>query len=291
MKVETMKINDFYREVLGANLKNPRWSWGAVDPLSNRVYLRVWKDQISQGPNGPEVQVDWIPRVSESNGYNERAEHLQRIRDGAKGIGIVCVPRHLPNSDARQIESFDAKDFLLLGELRDDQTGTFAKIAGSVAVSDVASWSTDNSTVTNDLRGLINGSASDITAKQALIEARVGQGKFRADVLRMWAGACCVSGVGNNFVVRASHIKPWKDSSNQERLDPHNGLPLIATLDALFDAGLITFSNSGTGQISPRLNEKDRTALGIDSIQLRQSPSEKMKEYLEYHRDMRFRRG
>lgn len=284
-----MKINDFYSEVLGANLKNPRWSWGAVDPISNRVYLRVWSNQISQGPDGQEVQVDWIPRVSESNGYNERSEHLRRIRDGAQGIGIVCVPKLVPHSHARQIASFDSNRLLLLGRLRDVENGTFAHIDGNVSVADVASWPTGNSTVTQDLKGLITRPLSDITVKQALIDARVGQGKFRADVLRMWGGACCVSGVGNNFVVRASHIKPWKDSSNQERLDPHNGLPLTATLDALFDAGLITFSDSGAGRISPLLTASDQKALGITSIQMRIPPSELMKVYLAFHRENRYR--
>jgi putative restriction endonuclease len=39
-------------------------------------------------------------------------------------------------------------------------------------------------------------------------------------------------------MLRASHIKPWSDCSNRERLDPLNGLLLVAHIDALFDNGL-----------------------------------------------------
>ena len=48
----TMTISQFYEEVLGANLANSRWSWGAVDPVANRVYLRVWKDELEPNADG-----------------------------------------------------------------------------------------------------------------------------------------------------------------------------------------------------------------------------------------------
>jgi hypothetical protein len=41
-----MKISEFLTAILGANLRNKRWFWGAVDPITNRVFLRVWKDGI-----------------------------------------------------------------------------------------------------------------------------------------------------------------------------------------------------------------------------------------------------
>ena len=65
------------------------------------------------------------------------------------------------------------------------------------------------------------------TVKQTLVDARQGQGKFRRDVLRHWDYECTVTGVAETAVIQASHIKSWKDSSNEERLDPLNGLPLV----------------------------------------------------------------
>jgi putative restriction endonuclease len=38
----------------------------------------------------------------------------------------------------------------------------------------------------------------------------------------------------------AGHIKPWKDSSPTERLDPRNGLAGCPAHDAAFDKGMIT---------------------------------------------------
>ena len=42
------KINDFFRNTLGANLTNPRWSWGAYNPDTNQLFLRVWEDDIDR---------------------------------------------------------------------------------------------------------------------------------------------------------------------------------------------------------------------------------------------------
>jgi len=50
-----MRINRFFQETLGAQPKNPHWSWGAIDPDANRVFLRVWEDQIDN--NGKRVRV------------------------------------------------------------------------------------------------------------------------------------------------------------------------------------------------------------------------------------------
>ena len=48
----------------------------------------------------------------------------------------------------------------------------------------------------------------------------------------------------------ASHIKPWRDSNHQERLDKFNGLLLLANLDKAFDLGFISFDDSGKVPIS-----------------------------------------
>ncbi len=81
----------------------------------------------------------------------------------------------------------------------------------------------------------------DRTTRKCLIDARLGQGQFRVDVEKLWRGACGVTGCRISAVLRASHIKPWSQSNNKERLDPENGILLAAHIDALFDRGLITF--------------------------------------------------
>lgn len=101
------------------------------------------------------------------------------------------------------------------------------------------------------------------TEKVALAKARVGQGRFRADLLNFWRGHCALTDVSNPQLLRASHIKSWKDSSNGERLDVFNGLLLSVHLDALFDRALITFRDTGEMSISKRLSAEECGIFGL----------------------------
>lgn len=61
----------------------------------------------------------------------------------------------------------------------------------------------------------------------------------------------------------ASHALSWARASNEARLDPYNGLLLLATLDRLFGQGPISFADSGTLLRHPRLTAHDRQTLGL----------------------------
>ncbi len=122
------------------------------------------------------------------------------------------------------------------------------------------------------------------TTKKALIDARLGQGKFRQSVLKRWGRRCAVTSSATDKAIRASHIKPWRECTNDERLDPDNGLPLIANLDALFDAGLISFDSSGQMIISPQMNLEEQKLFGIGDNSLTRPPTAKMAAYLAAHR-------
>jgi predicted restriction endonuclease len=91
----------------------------------------------------------------------------------------------------------------------------------------------------------ISHSTRDATERRALVLSRIGQGDFRESLMRLWGGRCAVTGLDLPVLLRASHIKPWRDSDNRERLDPFNGLLLAPAYDAAFDAGLITFTDEG----------------------------------------------
>jgi len=127
------------------------------------------------------------------------------------------------------------------------------------------------------------------TERMAIIKARVGQGVFRDEVLQRWEGCCAVTGVTVGAVLVASHIKPWRDSTNDERVDPCNGLPLVGTLDRLFDAGLITFFDDGRIVVSSYLPESQLTALGVSrDMRLRETRAE-LVPFLAYHRKNQFK--
>jgi predicted restriction endonuclease len=92
-----------------------------------------------------------------------------------------------------------------------------------------------------------------------------------------------VSGCSVREVLRASHIKPWKPSTDRERLDGHNGLLLTADLDALFDRGLISFDDDGEMLVSARLTEFDRKLFQLQR-KLRKAPTKTQCRYLSDHR-------
>ena len=82
------------------------------------------------------------------------------------------------------------------------------------------------------------------TDRQAIVLARRGQGLFKKRVMRI-EHACRITGVNREEHLRASHCKPWRDATNEERLDGENGLLLTPSIDHLFDRGFIAFEDSG----------------------------------------------
>lgn len=127
------------------------------------------------------------------------------------------------------------------------------------------------------------------TMCERLVQARIGQGGFRKDVLASWGGRCAVTGCATTQVLRASHIIPWRNADNDERLDPNNGLPLIANLDCLFDAGLIGFDRTGGMVVSFELASTEHL---LDHMKpcLRETPTAKQAAYLEYHLEHVYKR-
>jgi len=138
-------------------------------------------------------------------------------------------------------------------------------------------------TITEDIKILNERLDLSVTTRKALIDARVGQGRFRDELLSAWDHACAVTGCDVLSAVRASHAVPWRDSTDSERLDPSNGLPLLANLDALFDAGLIAFADSGEMLVSPQLPREHYGALGIPA-RLRRVPTPNQVVFLRRHR-------
>lgn len=126
------------------------------------------------------------------------------------------------------------------------------------------------------------------TEAEAVRLSRIGQGRFRDSLLALWA-RCSVTGCRATRVLRASHIKPWAGSTNEERLDPYNGLLLIPNLDAAFDIGLITFDEDGKIQLSSQLCSEDVASLGILPTMRISTIHKRHLKYLRYHRQERFK--
>jgi predicted restriction endonuclease len=138
-----------------------------------------------------------------------------------------------------------------------------------------------------DVTGYLSLPASE---REAIVMARIGQGRFRSQLLNYWSG-CAVTGCREPKLLRASHIKPWSESSLQERTDLFNGLLLSPTLDTAFDAGFITFDENGRILISDLLSNDDATALGIHPEMKVHDLDDRHKKYLDHHRREVFKDG
>jgi putative restriction endonuclease len=124
------------------------------------------------------------------------------------------------------------------------------------------------------------------TVREAVILARRGQGLFKQRVMEL-EHACRITGVNRLEHLRASHCKPWRDATNEERLDGENGLLLTPNADHLFDRGFVGFEDDGDLLVSPVAHQESLERLGIDP---RRPPNvgrfaEGQRRYLAYHRE------
>lgn len=117
---------------------------------------------------------------------------------------------------------------------------------------------------------------------------RVGQEKFRRNLLEE-ISFCPITGITDRRILTASHIKPWRVSNNNERLDKNNGFIFSPTIDKLFDIGLITFENNKSLLISKALDKSNIISIGIEPKKIYEKlPAENRIQYLEYHRNFIF---
>jgi hypothetical protein len=103
------------------------------------------------------------------------------------------------------------------------------------------------------------------TEAERLVVQRIGQDVFREALMDYWGGRCPLTGITEPALLRASHIRPWAECSDEQRLDVHNGLLLSALWDAAFDRGLISFADDGAVLASPTLGAAARDALGLSA--------------------------
>jgi hypothetical protein len=124
------------------------------------------------------------------------------------------------------------------------------------------------------------------TEREAVIKARIGQGNFRTDVIALW-GSCAVTGCSLSRVLIASHIVPWAScTTDQERIDPFNGLLLTPNLDKLVDRCLIAFNDDGSTLLSKELNAGELSILGVNEKSKLRFVRPAMLPYLQRHRQM-----
>lgn len=122
------------------------------------------------------------------------------------------------------------------------------------------------------------------TERNGLVTTRIGQGAYRKGVLHRWKFKCAVTGFDKNSILIASHIVPWKCSTNEERLDIHNGILLSPNYDALFDRHLISFDDKGKILLSKSLEKSNYSVLGVTGNEIIRDLSSNNISFLERHR-------
>ncbi|WP_051953953.1 HNH endonuclease [Xenophilus azovorans] len=137
--------------------------------------------------------------------------------------------------------------------------------------------------------------AVEATQREALIQARIGQGRFRAEVVELWGKGevCALTGIALPELLIASHIKPWRESSDLERLDPANGLLLATHADKLFDRHLLSFDlqHGDLRTVIAPIALSDAARLGLRpgmplrAAQLPPSAARRLEAYMRDHHD------
>lgn len=123
------------------------------------------------------------------------------------------------------------------------------------------------------------------TERAGLVTSRVGQGAYRKRIIHRWKYQCAVTQFDKLEVLIASHIVPWADATDNERLDVHNGLLLSPTYDALFDKRLISFENNGKIILSKNVEKSAFAKIGVTGLEYIHGLSNYNIPYLERHRD------
>jgi hypothetical protein len=175
-------------------------------------------------------------------------------------------------------------------EYENYQDGLFI-VSWQLTYAPVVMYSSDNieDIISNSVEKLITNEEERETIKEAITKIRIGQSQFRNDILNSDSNTCIFTDINDPKLLIASHIKPWKESSNVERRDLHNGLLLTPTFDKLFDRFLITFDETGTLIWTSNRLTNDiiiKLKLGISTIEENMIDiNENNRLYFDFHRE------
>jgi hypothetical protein len=124
------------------------------------------------------------------------------------------------------------------------------------------------------------------TERSGLVTSRVGQGAYRKRIIHRWEYQCAVTKFNKLEILIASHIVPWSEATDTERLDVHNGILLAPTYDALFDRKLISFDHNGKILLSESIEHSAYEKIGVTGKEEIRNLSQYNIQYLDRHVEM-----
>jgi len=224
---------------------------------SNEGWLVPVEFRVLENPFRPKDNIDSL-RPHLPTKYSP----LQENGDGLQSVYLAAVPEAMAHELIRLIgDRFKHLLNELIGEITPTETSDVAEIEAAI----------------------IGRTDIGATTKSQLVKSRRGQGVFKANV-RLNEKGCRVTGVTDPKHLRASHIKPWSTSTDEEKLNGCNGLMLAPHADHLFDLGFISFADNGDLLTSPQLDESVLKAWGIDPSMNVGGFNAKQAAFLDYHR-------
>lgn len=239
-----------------------------------------------------------LRKAAEDNGFEREITG----EDGWLGFSGTQAPLEIwltLQPDRQPVAAMSRADVLQgLGQFGTGFAGARpAKSAGAIVVADFATlhnalrraWQLARTLPDALLNEFLAETASmpKKTEAERLMVMRVGQDVFRKGLREYWNDRCAISGLAVPRLLRASHIKPWKDCElDSERLDVFNGLLLAPHLDAVFDAALMTVRGDGSVELSPALNKEARSALGLSATMKIDRLTDRHRAYLKWHHTM-----
>lgn len=144
--------------------------------------------------------------------------------------------------------------------------------------------------VLEDLHRVEADHSLTVTQRLQLSKARIGQGLFRKRVIVL-DGSCRVTGVADARVLVASHIKPWREADNADRLNGNNGILLSPHVDALFDQELLSFEDDGRLLVHSSLPREVLYKWSIDPTRRVEPFRDEQRRFLARHRELWVARG
>lgn len=198
---------------------------------------------------------------------------LQANGAGLQGVYLTCLPETFATALV-DLMGVEARQIVTLHQQMDQHLEQATSGVGLVQ------WEE------HELAQVQNDTTLRETDRQAIVLARRGQGLFKKRVMEL-EQSCRITGVDRVEHLRASHCKPWRDASHEERLDGENGLLLTPSMDHLFDRGFIGFESNGQTIVSPVAHQDSLARMGLDP---KRPPnvgafSEGQRKYLEFHRE------
>ncbi len=197
--------------------------------------------------------------------YNQLSSGLRINRPSADPAGLAVSSKLAAESRISNRARLNVDDGISVANSAD---GAYEAASGVLARMSELAGQSASGVLTSSQRSALSAEFDALhpevqeTERERLIRARLGQGVFKANV-RLREARCRVTGTAAVRHLRASHIKPWRASSNMEKLDGANGLLLAPHVDHLFDRGWISFEADGGLLVAPRLEPDLLSQWGI----------------------------